>query len=114
MAFPEDLELNYEEAQRADSLFPPSERPTANYRLRRTEAVIKENPEYALGQVMAEVVRLRKEVNRLNNGTNYGKGPFQYLRESVRPHVQSAGAGAGAAAVIAVIYQLLHQAGILK
>lgn len=114
MAFPDDMHLDDEEATRAISLFPPSERPTTNDRLRQTERVIRQNPDYVMGKMMAEIVNLRRDVNRLNKGTNYGRGPFYYLRTSVRPHVQTAGVSAGAAAVIAAIYQILHQVGWLK
>jgi hypothetical protein len=114
MGFPDDMGLDDEEATQAVSLFPPSERPTTNDRLRRTERIIKENPDYVIGKMMAEIVRLRHEVHRLNRGTNFGLGPFQSQRTSIRPQVQTAGISASMAALVTLIYQILHQAGILK
>ena len=112
MAFPDDMSLD--DSDRGQSLFPEEERPTSNERMRRTERIIKSNPEFAIGKMMVEVVRLRKEVDRLNRGTNFGTGPFQQLRTSMRPQVQTVGLTAGTTAILMAIYQFLHQTGIIK
>ena len=111
--FPEDMNLDDGELQ-AISLFPPSERPTQNERSRRTERIIRENPDFVIGKMMAEIVKMRHEINRLNRGTNFGKGPFQELRQSIRPQVQTATVSATVTAVLMGIYQLLHQANLIK
>ena len=112
MAFPDDMDLDSNEAN--ISLFPPSERPTANFRAQRTERVIRDSPDYVIGKMMQEIVRLRKETNRLNEGTNFGKGPFQALRTSIRPQVQNVTVSASISAAVLAIYSVLHQVGILK
>jgi hypothetical protein len=106
MAFPDDMSLD-DGGYRGESLFPEAERPTTNERLRRTERIIKESPDYVIGKMMAQIVRLTHDVNRLNH-------TYRQQRPSIRPQVQSAGVGAGAAAIVTVIYQVLHQAGVLK
>jgi hypothetical protein len=111
--FPDDMNLDDSELERI-SLFPPSERPTQNERTRRTERIIRENPDFVIGKMMAQIVKLTHEVGRLNRGTNFGKGPFQELRTSIRPQVQTASVSAIVTAVVMGIYQLLHQANIIK
>lgn len=114
MGFPEDMSLDDSDRRTGQSLFPEDERPTTNERLRRTERIIKDNPEYAMGRMMTEIVKLRQEVNQLNRGTNFGTGPFQLLRTSIRPQVQTAGISISAAAIVTTIWQILHQTGIIK
>jgi hypothetical protein len=115
MGFPDDMNLDDNEAtHEVTSLFPPSERPTMNERNRKTERLIRDSPEFVIGRMMAEIVKLRHEANRLNRGTNFGLGPFQAQRTSIRPQVQTATVSATVTAILMAIYQLLHQSNIIK
>lgn len=110
MGFPDDMGLDDDES--GDSLFPASERPTVNARIRRTEARIKENPTYAISRTMNAVVDIRHEVKELDHHVQrLNRAVF---KPSLRPQVQTASVSAGVTSVLFFIYQLLHQTGILK
>lgn len=98
-----------DEQEELEALFSPSERPTVNERLRRSENIAKQDPEFVLGRLMIHMMEMRREVTRLNRIIE-----SQPPRPSLRPHVQTAGVSASVATIIAVIYQILHQAGLLK
>ena len=94
MAFPDDEDFDD---------FTDSERPTNAERLRR---IVKEDPDYVLGRVMAETVKHRKEIGRLNKAV--------FGRVSMRPQVQTAGLSAGVSTIIVMVWQILHSMGVFK
>lgn len=110
MGFPDDMGLDEDES--GDSLFPEAERPTTNARIRRAEAIIKKNPHYAISRTMSAVVDIRRDTTELQRSVE--RLNRSVFKPSIRPQVQTAGVSAGTAALIALIYQVLHQAGILK
>lgn len=99
-----------DEQHELEELFAPSERPTVNEKLRRVQNIARDDPDFALGRVMIHTMELRRDVIRLTRIIEGMRNP----RPSLRPHVQTAGVSASVAAIIAVISQILHQAGVLK
>jgi hypothetical protein len=106
MAFPHDE--NFEEDS---GTFDPNERPTLAGGRRQRKRELAADPDYQHGRMVRAIIDLRGDVDDLMALRTMQPPP---MRHSIRPQVQNAGVSAGITATVIAIWQLLHQAGILK
>jgi hypothetical protein len=107
MTFPYDEDFRDE-----DSGVFNEESPTAvgGRRRRREERErLARDPDYRMGKMIAEIIRLRREVDAMKHYT-----PPPPPRPSLKPQVATAGVSAGAATVVIAIFEFLKVIGVLK
>lgn len=107
MAFPYDDDFRDE-----DSGVFHDESPTAvgGRRRRREERErLAHDPDYRMGKMIAEIIRLRREIDAMKLYT-----PPPPPRPSLKPQVTTAGVSAGAATIVIAIFEFLKVVGIIK
>ena len=107
MAFPYDE--NFEED--SGVFHDENERPTLVEGRRRKKRELAQDPDYRHGRMIKAIIEIRRDVDEMMAlRTVQPPAP----RPSLRPQVQTAGVSAGVTGIIMFIYQILHQAGVLK
>jgi hypothetical protein len=88
-----------------------NERPTLIEGRRRRKRELAEDRDYQHGRMIKAIIEIRRDIDELMALRTVQPPP---ARPSIKPQVTTAGVSVGVSTIIAIIYQLLHQAGVLK
>jgi len=107
MSYPYD-----EEFEEDSGVYDPNERPTVAEGRRAKRRELAQDPDYKLGRIIVESIRLRRDVDYLlqNERRVSGRGGSIFHR----PPVQTAGISAIAAIVVAVLAKLAEKLGMFQ